>query len=310
MTNRTTSISVVIPVYNCETTIKKTIDSVLAQENIDFEVIIVDDGSTDRSAEIITEYDDARIRYFYQENSGISCALNYGISKSNAPFVARIDGDDVALPNRFKKQYDVLKSNTQVCLVGTAVDYINSKGAVIGRTFPYVFRFSASKILLRQNLFAHPSVMFRKDIFIRAGGYPNELSGICEDYYLWTRMIKFGEMINLSESLTQYRISEGQITDWVPSKEYYSLIRKIIACNFIDSGLVSKLKETKENDKKVNDINSKTIKFKREQAIKNNLFNRFYCYLIKYKIPKYDAAKYICMIKSMIVYIRHTLNKI
>ncbi|WP_133059455.1 glycosyltransferase family 2 protein, partial [Enterobacter hormaechei] len=164
MTNRTTSISVVIPVYNCETTIKKTIDSVLAQENIDFEVIIVDDGSTDRSAEIITEYDDARIRYFYQENSGISCALNYGISKSNAPFVARIDGDDVALPNRFKKQYDVLKSNTQVCLVGTAVDYINSKGAVIGRTFPYVFRFSASKILLRQNLFAHPSVMFRKDI--------------------------------------------------------------------------------------------------------------------------------------------------
>ncbi|WP_237892327.1 glycosyltransferase family 2 protein [Enterobacter hormaechei] len=242
MANRTISVSVVIPVYNCETTIKKTIDSVLAQDNLDFEVIIVDDGSTDRSAEIITKYEDARIRYFYQENSGISSALNYGISQSNAEFIARIDGDDVALPNRLKVQYEILKRNIRVCLVGTAVDYINSQGVIIGRTFPYIFPFSASNILLQQNLYAHPSVMFRKDIFLKAGGYPNELSGICEDYYLWTRMIKFGKMINLSESLTQYRISEGQITDWVPSKEYYRLIRKIISCDVIDSRLVSKLK--------------------------------------------------------------------
>ncbi|HBM2453561.1 TPA: glycosyltransferase family 2 protein, partial [Enterobacter hormaechei] len=286
MANRTISVSVVIPVYNCETTIKKTIDSVLAQDNLDFEVIIVDDGSTDRSAEIITKYEDARIRYFYQENSGISSALNYGISQSNAEFIARIDGDDVALPNRLKVQYEILKRNIRVCLVGTAVDYINSQGVIIGRTFPYIFPFSASNILLQQNLYAHPSVMFRKDIFLKSGGYPNELSGICEDYYLWTRMIKFGKMINLSESLTQYRISEGQITDWVPSKEYYRLIRKIISCDVIDSRLVSKLKETKENDKQANLINSKSIKFKREQVIKNNLFNRIYSYLIKYKVSK------------------------
>ncbi|HGD3313803.1 TPA: glycosyltransferase family 2 protein [Enterobacter hormaechei] len=309
MANRTISVSVVIPVYNCETTIKKTIDSVLAQDNLDFEVIIVDDGSTDRSAEIITKYEDARIRYFYQENSGISSALNYGISQSNAEFIARIDGDDVALPNRLKVQYEILKRNIRVCLVGTAVDYINSQGVIIGRTFPYIFPFSASNILLQQNLYAHPSVMFRKDIFLKAGGYPNELSGICEDYYLWTRMIKFGKMINLSESLTQYRISEGQITDWVPSKEYYRLIRKIISCDVIDSRLVYKLKETKENDKQANLINSKSIKFKREQVIKNNLFNRIYSYLIKYKVSKCNAAKYVCIVKSMIIYLRHTLNK-
>ena len=309
MTKTNVSISVVIPVYNCEKTIKETIDSVLAQRNVEFEVIIVDDGSTDKSAEIISAYSDTRIRYFYKKNGGISSALNYGISKSNAGIIARIDGDDVALPDRFRKQYDILSNDTRICLVGTAVDYINSKSEIIGRTFPYILPVNVPNILLRQNLFSHPSVMFRKNIFLIAGGYPEELSGICEDYYLWSRMLKFGEAINLSESLTQYRISEGQITDWAPSEEYYSLIKRIISSDSINSDILCQLKKTKEKDKKLNNDNVITIKNKREEIIKKNIFNKIYRFFLSYRISKRYVGRFVCLIKSFIILFRYSLHK-
>lgn len=137
MNNETLDVSVVIPVYNCEKTIKETINSILIQTGISFEIIVIDDGSNDETARIVNEICDERIKYFYQNNSGISVALNNGIKRAAAKYIARIDGDDIALPTRLETQFYMLESNPDVAMVASAVEFINDDGIVIGRSFPY-----------------------------------------------------------------------------------------------------------------------------------------------------------------------------
>lgn len=297
MNNNSVDVSVVIPVYNCEKTIKETINSILIQKGVSFEIIIIDDGSNDGTARIVREMCDERIKYYYQNNSGISVALNNGIKRATAKYIARIDGDDIALPTRLETQFHMLESNPDVAMIASAVEFINDDGTVIGRSFPYTSRYFIRDVLSHHNIYAHPSVMFRKKTILSVGGYNSLLSGYCEDYYLWMQIIKLGQIINVSIPLTQYRISSGQITDWQPSKKYYRVMNRIINSKYIDADLVNELAEIKLLEKEA--CKNKTVNNLREKMIKKNIFNLVFNILISFRISEKIASNITCICKNI-----------
>ena len=138
-------ISVVMPVYNGEKYLKDAIDSILNQTHTDFEFIIVNDGSTDNTANIIDSYVDSRIIHVRQENRGLPKALNVGASISKGEYIARMDADDISLPNRLKSQYLFFKSNSDISVLAGSFSYIDEKGKYLGRTFSVTFPFLIKK---------------------------------------------------------------------------------------------------------------------------------------------------------------------
>ncbi|CAK7082425.1 glycosyltransferase [Citrobacter sp. RHBSTW-00524] len=303
-------VTVLIPVYNCASTILDAINSVLSQEGIVFEIIIVDDGSTDETSKLINSITDSRVYYYYQENRGISAALNYGISLAKSEYIARLDGDDKMLPFRLKTQYDCFLKDKNIIMISSAVEYIDTNGNVIGRSFPYIFSFLSKEILKKMNIYSHPATMFKKSIVKNAGGYDISLSGICEDYHLWHKISPAGKIINLPEPYTQYRISEGQITDWFPSKEYCSLIANVIQEDIPTQESVNLIKDVKNRDKnlRTSKKNNNHVKDTRIQLIKNNKFKRVYIILQNLKINKKVASYIVCSMKSITIVLKLLLS--
>ena len=149
-------------------------------------------------------------RFIFANGFGISNALNSGIAVSCSEFIARLDADDIILPNRIEKQYSFLVENPQFVLVGTQMTLFKSVGKESIRITTYPVHNSAIKSVLRmKNCIGHPTVMFRKSIFYSAGQYRSYFNG-AEDFDLWIRMSNLGKFKNLNENLTLYRISETQ----------------------------------------------------------------------------------------------------
>lgn len=195
-------ISVVMPVWNGEKYIREAIDSILNQTYGDFEFIIIDDGSTDQTIEIIDSYDDSRIRLFKRDHEGIVSALNFGVGQARAEWIARQDADDVSLPERFKRQMRLLKNSEAVLCYG-ACEMIGTPSG--GRT-PYVAR---TKALLSLQMcircpIVHTSVLFSKTTFLKAGGYLEE-ERHAEDFGLWGRMLKQGNTIGIRQPIVLFR---------------------------------------------------------------------------------------------------------
>ncbi len=201
----TPKISVLLPVYNAEPYLAETIDSVLNQGFSDFELIIINDGSKDRSAEIIRSYSDKRIRFIDQENIGLSATLNKGIAVARGEYIARQDNDDISLPQRFSKQVEYLDTHPSVMLLGTSAEIIDDKGRRTGRFLDHQQSSAALKFnLLFNNPFVHSSVMFRKSVIRRSGDYRVN-NDFFEDYDLWSRIARIGDVANLKERLLLYR---------------------------------------------------------------------------------------------------------
>lgn len=198
-----------MPVYNCELYIKKAVSSVLNQTYTDFELIIIDDCSTDQTAAIIKEFVDDRINFIEKEiNSGYTNSLNYGVSIAKGAYIARMDGDDICLPERFAKQVHFLEKNPTLILCGTAIQFIGSSS---GNLF-YPATYEAIKIALFSfsPTFAHPTVMGKKEIFEKHN-YDKSFEP-AEDYELWTRFVQEGEVANLNEVLLEYRVHPNQVS--------------------------------------------------------------------------------------------------
>ncbi|MBW1676052.1 MAG: glycosyltransferase [Deltaproteobacteria bacterium] len=205
-------VSVIMSVYNGEPYLREAVESILNQTFTDFEFIIIDDGSTGSTREILSSYDDPRIRLVDNgENIGLTKSLNKGMVLARGEYVARQDADDVSLPERLASQVHFLADHPEVGVLGTAVKIINSEGEVasIGRheVEDTDIRFK----LLRNNSFAHGSVMFSRIIFERVGGYDENL-GYTQDYDLWWRMSRHTRLANLSEPLYCWRKAEGNVT--------------------------------------------------------------------------------------------------
>lgn len=202
-------VSVIIPVYNAEKFIKETIESVLGQTCQDFEIVIVDDGSTDKSAETIKSLDDKRIIYTYQKNHGVSAARNKGILESDGEYIALLDHDDLWLPEKLERQVPILESNSNVGLVYSDCYIIDLNGHILKRNFkdhrPHQGKVLADLFL--DNFIPCLTALIRKNILGSIGLFNPELS-IAEEYDLFLRIAEVCEVDFVDLPLAKYRLHE------------------------------------------------------------------------------------------------------
>ena len=208
-------ISVIMSVYNGEKYLVQAIDSILNQTYQNFEFIIIDDCSTDNSSHILQEYaqKDSRIKIIKKEKNigikGFIENLNLGISIAEGKYIARMDQDDVSLPERFQKQVDFLENNPEITLVGAQLNLINEQNKITGEAIAALQHRDIVKRITSQIQLFHPVIMFRKDQNIQY----REKFLYCEDYDLYLNLITQGKKLaNLNEKLLNYRILANSIS--------------------------------------------------------------------------------------------------
>lgn len=208
-------ISVVMSVYNAEKYLDEAIESILNQTYKDFEFIIINDGSTDKSLEIIEKYkkEDERVDLISRENRGLIASLNEGIQKARGKYIARMDADDISLPTRFEKQIELMESK-DIDICGGNYLSINSDGSLFSLNLTPQSHELCTLSLVSKVPFAHPTVMIRKEFLEKYSlEYGQSNFQKAEDLDLWLRMhekgAKFG---NVSELTLKYRIIENSLS--------------------------------------------------------------------------------------------------
>ena len=206
----TPKVSVLLPVFNAEKYLNLAVESVLNQSLKDFELIIIDDGSTDGSFELLKSFErrDSRIRLFSRSNKGLIETLNEGIGYCNAQYVARMDADDICMPQRLLLQYDFLEEKPDHVAVGTQVLFIDEGGWPICLGISLANSHSeidSAHLNLKGGAITHPSVMLRANAVRKIGGYHNCYPH-AEDLDLFLRLAEIGLLENMSYILLNYRI--------------------------------------------------------------------------------------------------------
>lgn len=206
-------ISVLLPVCNGEQFLRQALDSVLAQSLRDHEVIVVDDGSTDRTAEILKEYQssDDRVAVNHQAASGIVASLNTALGLASGEYIARMDCDDIAIPDRFERQIRFLHEHPGVGVLGGSAVVIDIDGRPIGSLRYPVEDRQIRAALVETNAFCHPATMMRRSALQAVGGYRHAFPH-AEDYDLWLRISEHFQMANLREAVLRYRFHAGQVS--------------------------------------------------------------------------------------------------
>lgn len=325
----TPKISVVLPVYNSEKYLEKAINSILNQTFNDFELIVVNDGSTDKSVNIIKKFMllDKRIKLIDRNNKGIVSSLNEAINLSKGEYIARMDADDICLPSRFKDQIEYMKKN-DLDLCGTWVEPFNEvKKHNISR-----FPVNHSDIVVSSLFYCcinHPSVMVRSKVFDKLK-YEDIAA---EDYYLWYEMIANNfKMGNLPKVLLKYRLHNEQITRNKADalKCSAEVISKKIAAHFGNLELDTHAhysKYLKNNEPKTfikisNNLSSLLKKHNASLNCKHSILSRIYlksknkspALYLTYFIKSFSFRKNIrkeaeLFTKSFITYFKNTIRK-
>jgi hypothetical protein len=203
----------VMAVYNGERFLREAIDSILAQEYTDFELIIVDDGSTDRSREIIGSYQDARIVVVENKrNLGLARSLNRGLAVARGEYIARQDADDVSLPNRLSRQVAFLDARPSVALVGSAHAEIDDSGRVVREVDAHCEHTTIAWALLFFCPFVHSAVMFRRALVLENVGFYDPAYQYSMDFDLWARIAARYRVANLPEPLVRLRLHDRSMT--------------------------------------------------------------------------------------------------
>ncbi len=207
-----TKITVLMPARNAAKYIAYAISSVLDQTFPDFELLIIDDGSTDATVRIIRQFNDPRIRLIEQQHSGISATLNKGLREANGEYIARFDADDICLPGRLEAQFHFLEHHPDYILVGSDAEYIDEHGE-------YLFSFNCighSHEEIQSQLyvycpFIHSAVMYRREAVLQVGGYSVHAHNF-EDYLLWVQLTRSGKYHNIDEPLIEVRFNPESVT--------------------------------------------------------------------------------------------------
>ncbi len=199
-------ISVALPVYNGSRWLTEAIESVFRQTYHDFELLVVDDGSTDDTPRLLDVYTnrDKRIRVLRQNHSGLVTALNRCVAEARGSFFARLDADDRLASRRLEAQIRFLRSNADFGLVGSWAHKIDANGRLLGKITPATSPELLSQQLMRVNPFLHSSIMMRTELVRRLGGYRSAFEA-AEDYDLWLRVAEVSKVTNLPELLVEYR---------------------------------------------------------------------------------------------------------
>lgn len=206
------SVTVLMSVYNGLPYLPKAIGSILNQTYSNLELLVIEDGSTDRSLQYLQSIKDNRLRLeINQKNLGMAASLNKGLLLARGAYIARLDADDLALPNRIKTQFDFMEMNKEVELCGSFAQVISENDDEL-----FVWRQAMTPLeikwkMLFKNPFIHSSVMFRKETILRNSIRYKNLSGT-EDYQLWSEILKHGEGVNLDQVLIQYRRHDKSMT--------------------------------------------------------------------------------------------------
>ncbi len=228
-------VSILMPVYKTAPYLHEAMDSVLSQTFTDFELIVLNDCSPDDAEEILDTYDDPRIvRYKGEKNEGLSNVLNVGIDMARGKYIARMDSDDVSLPNRLQVQVDYLEAHPEIDLVSVGMQLFGAKEEVwIREKDPEKVKITA----LFYSPVLHASSVWRKDSFERHGLRFLQEMVPAEDYDLWTRaLVKDLKLVNLSDVLYKYRLHPNQAT---LQTDKTSAKSKIVQQNYLRSALPS-----------------------------------------------------------------------
>lgn len=195
-------VSVLMPVYNCEAYIRESVESILSQTFTNFEFLIIDDYSQDGTYEYLQTLTDPRIKLIRKPaNSGYAKSLNMGLDMARGEYIARMDGDDIALPERFAKQVTFMDQHLGVVVAGTCYKVLGTDAVV---QMPLSFE-AAKMVALMQVPVAHPTVFMRRSVLVKNQLRYDEKLEPTEDYDLWTRVMENGRIENLPDVLLLYR---------------------------------------------------------------------------------------------------------
>lgn len=206
-------ISIVMSVYNGEKYLYESVRSILGQTYENFEFIIIDDGSNDKSGKIISEFDDNRIKLIKRTNHGLAASLNYAVKNASGRIIARMDADDIAYPERLSMQYKYLESNEECVMVGSNADIIDKAGNYLYTSKLPADHKDISILLKHTSPFFHSSAVFRKEIFEKCGGYYEPVKQHVEDFILWNKFLLYGKLANIEKPLMKYRLTPGGLAN-------------------------------------------------------------------------------------------------
>ena len=226
-------------IYNGEDYLHEAIESILKQTYSDFEFIIINDGSSDSSLKIVKSISDNRIVLIDQKNTGLAIALNNGIKIAKGKYIARMDADDISMPERLKLQFEFLENHPEVIVVGGNADVIDKSGDYV-YTSNQMLEWEMIKNKLPETPFFHSSTMYRKSSFETVGGYP-ELYRI-EDVVFFNRLSRIGELRNLKEVLIKYRLTPSAVTVKSSRRDGETIHR--IMLDAINGNITSEQKQT------------------------------------------------------------------
>ncbi|MGA2593414.1 MAG: glycosyltransferase [Bryobacteraceae bacterium] len=240
-------VSVVMSVLNGERFLREAVESILDQGFREFEFIIVDDGSTDRSASILDCYQsrDARVKVYHQGHAGLIQSLNRGCRLAQGKYIARMDADDAASKDRLMWQVDFMEAHPQIGVLGGAVEWIDATGKSLG-TYRYPVEDRQIKALLLHGCALwHPTVLLRREVFVRTGGYRAVVVD-AEDYDLWLRIADHFQLANLEAVVLKYRIHPYQISMRRREQQTRSFLAAQVAATTRKNGLPDPLGTVQE----------------------------------------------------------------
>lgn len=290
------TISVVMPVYNGERFLREAIESILKQTYSDFEFIIINDGSTDKTDEIVRSYNDPRIVYIKNDkNLGLSKSFNTGIDAARGKYIARMDADDVCAPKRFERQLQFLERRPGVDIVGSNLRFIDEKSRPLSN-----FKRQADHIDIKfSSLFStpmmHPTIMGKTSVF-KTHHYNEALSN-SEDYELWSRLLFKTDthFANIHEPLLFYRTYPNSFTQTL------NLDKRIVSAHNAITNIEHYTKLTDEEK-------GLLVKIRQEQPLSaGQLFNIF---LIYFRSAGAFSGKEGLSLKKTIKIYSHLIPKI
>lgn len=231
-------ITVLMPVYNAGIYLAKSIETILGQTYGDFEFLIIDDGSTDNSSEILQSYRDSRIKIIRQDNQGVAASLRLGVELSQGEYIARMDADDESLPDRLEIQKKAMDRNREVALCYGRHDLMDEQGHFLRPCQKDGFSNVVTKwLLIWNNVLTHPTVMIRKKTLQENNlNYRLETNG-AEDFDLWNRLSLVGEFLFLPQVLLRYRLHPNSVNRINSGKRQFRGYSIVIRENFQRYGL-------------------------------------------------------------------------
>lgn len=209
-----------MPVYNGEKFLQEAMESILNQTYEDFEFLIINDASTDRSEDIIRSYDDPRIRLITnQENIGLTASLNKGLKLARGTYVARMDADDVSLPHRLEKQLSYITEHDNTGMVSSWYDIINERGETISTHRPEFEYEDIYYTLTFYNCLGHSTAFYDRELVQRLGGYPGYRRA--QDYALWFKLSRITRVEIMREVLVRWRKQETNISQRFRDEQHF-----------------------------------------------------------------------------------------